>query len=240
MFQTIHTNRIGLTVLFVVTLLCASFAQQGNSRWCVLIGAQASYAFEEEPAFRVETADGFLSGYSPAYGLGAVSSLSYTISPGFTISATFGADVHRFSYDLVSPPTFGEIDGRIVPGRNLTEYKGVGVTGITELGTSIGLGSNSWSPVLILRAGIRSWLMEHSNAAEASDAGFQRTEDRDDARNQAYFGAGFGVSPFSKNNQLSLVYQRTLEPFEPLHHMLVLRQLFTLSKGQKGVKCPTF
>jgi len=229
-----------ITVLFWVVAVGAVNAQPHDSNWSVLIGGQGAYAIKAEPTSRIAEANNFLSGYSPAYGVGGLVGLKYAIPRKWALSVNLGVDAHHFSYDLISPLTFGEVGGRTVPGRNLTEYKGVGASWFAELETEISLGSSKWLPVFILRGSLRSWMMEHSNADAAYAAGYQELAGREDSKSQLYYGVGFGVSPFTKNNKISLVYQRTTEPFEPLFEMLVLRQVFKLSNGRSGVQCPTF
>lgn len=233
-------NKVVLIHCFLVLSLAVTMAQQGASTWSVGLGGQVTYGFTSEADPRVVDAEGFLSGYSAAPGLGLAASGNYRVRRGFTLGAILGVDASRFSYDLISPPTFGEVNGRTVPGRNLTEFEGVGFTGFAELESQLGIGSSPWLPVLIFRLGFRSSIREHSNADNAYAAGYQDISGRDDAKHQLYYGAGFGVSLFSETNQLSLVYQRTLEPFEPLHNVLVLRQLFSLNSGNYKVTCPKF
>ena len=233
-------NKALLIYCFLVVSLGAALAQQGTSTWSVSLGGQVAYGLSSKAEPRVADAENFLSGYSAAVGLGLVSNVGYRISKGHTIGATLGLDASHFSYDLISPPTFGEVNGRTLPGRNLTEFKGLSVSGIVELESQINLGSSAWLPVLILRGGLRASIKEHSNAAKAYDAGYQDLLGREDAKHQLYYGAGFGVSLFSETNQLSLVYQRTHEPFEPLHNVLVLRQMFSLTTGSNKVTCPKF
>ncbi|MFK8057615.1 MAG: hypothetical protein AB8F78_15930 [Saprospiraceae bacterium] len=233
-------NRSVLILLLLAVTIVSVHAQRHTSKWSLMVGGQVSYAVPSTPESRVDVATDFLSGYSKAFGLGGVSSLKYRLTSSVAINATLGLDIQRFSYDLIGSPTFGEVDGRTLPGRFLTEYKGLGLTGFTELGTEISLGDSRWSPALVVEAGVRYWLMEHSNTDEAYAAGYQVLEQREDFRHQAHVGAGFGVSPFSSGNRFFVLFQRTFESFEPIHQSLILRQMFKLGASGKAVTCPTF
>jgi len=233
-------DRIVLLVGLLIFSISMLSAQRSDSKWSLLLGGQAVYGFASAPEARVETANDFLSGYAQSSGFGLVSSVQHQASSMVSFSISLGVDVRRFSYDLLSPPTFGEVQGQTLPGRFLTEYKGVGATAFAELGTEIALGSSNWSPALVIKGGHREWVKEHSNADSAFDAGYQIREARDDARYQAYVAIGFGVSPLKIENRLSLLFQQTLEAFEPIHQSLVLRSEFNLNQSGKGIACPTF
>ena len=233
-------NRTLLLVLFAVAALDYASAQQGGSSWSVLVGGQVSHALQAAPVAKDLVEGDFLSGYSPANGVGLVATAIYSLTPSVAISATGGVDIQRFSYDLISPPTFGEVQGRTVPGRNLTEFKGLGLASFAGLNVEVVVGDSDWSPTIIVGGGARYWVREHSNAEEAYAAGYQLLNKRDDARNQIYVEAGFGASPFSSNIRISLLYQHTFSPEEPLQKSLVLRQVFAISVGTKGPVCPTF
>ena len=232
--------RLSNIVIFLVVSVGAVKAQNQGSDWSIMFGGQASYSFESKPVTNKMVGEDYRSNYSPAYGGGLLSTLRYQLNSRLSFMANIGADVQRFSYELVGPPSLGEINGRVVPGRNLTSYKGLAVAGFAAMGTEVKLGSSGWSPSLIFEAGSRYWIMEHSNAEAAILAGFQPLEDSKDVTYQAFGGLGFGVSPFSDNNRISLLFQRTLEPAAPLSQTLVLRQVFILSSNGRSIQCPTF
>ena len=238
--ENYRMNRFLLFVPLLVVSINMLSAQRGDTKWSLLLGGQASYGFASAPETRAESATDFLSGYSAAYGLGLVSCLRYRVTSSVCISAALGIDAHRFSYELISPPTFGEVQGRTVPGRYLTKFKGVGASSFFETGVEITVGSSNWSPALILKGGIRDWVIEQSNADKAYLAGYQSSESRADSRHQGYVGAGFGVSPLGSSNQISLLYQRTFDRYQPIHQAFVLRQIFQLGRQHRGVTCPTF
>lgn len=215
-------------------------AQQSSSSWAVLVGGQVSHALQADPVMSGTADDEFLSGYGSANGIGVVMAAIYSLGPSVAVSATAGVDVQRFSYDLVSPPSFGEVQGRTVPGRYLTEFKGVGATSFVSLNLEVLLPGSDWNPTLLAGGGGRYWVHEHSNAAEAYAAGFQPVQNREQARSQIYAEAGFGVSPFSSTNRISFLYQRTFSSEEPMQNTFVLRHVFALTSGAKGPVCPTF
>lgn len=226
---------------FLIVLIIESVnAQKRGERFELMLGGQAVYGFVAEPVARDLQAGDFFSGASASYGLGAVVGASLALNTGLSLSSLLSIDVHRFSYDLIGPQTFGEDQGRVVQGRYLTAFKGVAIPAQWSFQLEAKLGTSSFRPFVFAGGGFRYFLKEHSNADAAYLAGYQRLSDREAARTTLAGLVGLGVAPEGSSSHLSLTAQHALEQYSPLQNSLVLRLANFLSRSGKGIACPTF